>query len=275
MRDKAEAFDTYARFDLVAVGQPGWSSRTYRRWDPGDAWAGTDGDGRSHAFCVRGGPVLGWRQRAPGGSWRAPVDIGGAALAATLAVGANADGRLEVFAKNSGGGISTAYQTEPNGAFSPWVDFGGGPDVQGVPAVVTRPDGRMALFATTSTGVLWWSQDALNAGWSGPVALVDAAVTGPPTAALNDDGRAEVFYRADEGAASTVYVTRSGTWSAPPTGLGGDGTGPVAAPLARGLILLLGRDAGGRVTACRQRARPIRGSPAGPTPGCSPRGHRR
>ena len=167
-------------------------------------------------------------------------------------VGANADGRLEVFAKNSGGGISTTYQTAPNAGFSPWVDFGGGPDIQDAPAVVTQPGGTMMLFASTRTGVQWWPQQAPNGGWAGPTLLAGEPVTSAPSVALNADGRPEFFYRSTGGAVHTVYRTTQGTWSAP-VSLGGDGVGPVTALLAQGRIFLLARNALGGVSATWQQ----------------------
>jgi hypothetical protein len=304
--EKTAAFDAYLPFDGGAGGS-GWIERCYYRWGLGTAWAGSDGDGRAHAFCVRGGSVWNWRQTQPGGPWRSPVDIGGGPIAPNLAVGVNedgrvevfgvaldshdivtsyqlgiggpyspwvslgnpngpggphtgaptvgvnADGRLEVFAKNSGGGISTTYQTAPNAGFSPWVDFGGGPDVQETPAVVTRQGGTMELFARTRGGLRHWEQNAPNAGWSGPKELIADAVTSALSAALNADGRPEVFYRSVLGAVRTTYVTTQGTWSTPPTDLGGDGVGPVAALLAHELIFLLARNARGDISASWQR----------------------
>jgi LmbE family N-acetylglucosaminyl deacetylase len=168
-------------------------------------------------------------------------------------VGRNADGRLQVFAKNSGGGVSTTYQTATDGGFSPWVDFGGGPDVQEAPAVLLRADGRMMLFATTRTEVLAWTQSAPNAGWSPPSVLVSEPLTSAPSTALNADGRPESFHRTGAGAVRTIYVNTQGQWSTPPTGLGGDGVGPVAAVLVDGRIFLAACNAEGRISVTWQR----------------------
>lgn len=306
--DKTAAFDTYTPFDDDTGSDPdNWVNRSYYRWGMGTAWAGTDGSGTAHAFCVRGGSVWNWRQAGPGGAWQAPVDIGGGPIASNVVVGinadgrvevfgvsqdshdivtsyqvsqngpyspwvslgnpngpggqhtgqpfvgVNADGRLEVFVKNSGGGISTTYQTAPNAGFSPWVDFGGGPDIQDAPVVLLQQNGTMLLFASTRSGVLCWPQQAPNAGWLGRGSVVSETVTSSPTAALNADGRAEFFYRASSGAVHTVYRTAGGTWSSPATALGGDGVGPVGALLAQGRIFLLGRNAQGGISATWQQ----------------------
>jgi LmbE family N-acetylglucosaminyl deacetylase len=307
--DKTAAFDAYLPYDTGTGTDPNqyWVERAYYRWGSGTSWAGKDGAGTVHAFCVRGGSVWHWRQVGPGGPWQPPVDIGGGPISSNLVVaanadgrvevfgvakaghdivtsyqlgvngpyspwvslgnpngpggrytgapfvGANADGRLQVFAKNSGGGISTTYQTAPNAGFSAWTDFGGGPDIQETPAAVLRPTGTMMLFASTRTGVQWWPQQAPNAGWPGPTPLANETVTSAPSAALNADGRPEFFYRTTSGAVHTIYRTLQGTWSSPPTALGGDGVGPVSALLAQGRIFLLARNALGGVSATWQQ----------------------
>ncbi|MFL6145103.1 MAG: PIG-L family deacetylase [Labedaea sp.] len=311
--DQRAAFEVYHPFDPGAQDLD-WLGRNYPRWGHGTTWAGTDGDGRVHAFCVLGDAVWCWPQDQPGGAWRQPVNIGGGPIASNLAVGPNADGRLAVFAvslashdlvvsyqlgidgpyspwvslgnpngpgglhtgapavgvnadgrltafvKNSGGGISCTYQTAPNAGFSPWVDFGGGPDIQATPAVILGQDSRMALFATTRSSVLRWQQNSPNAGWSGPFQLASVAAASAVTAALNADGRIAVFYRSTLGVVHCIYQTTQGTWSSPPTVLGGDGIGPLATVCADQRIFLLSRNAfGGISTACQEG--PNRGFP--------------
>lgn len=306
--DKLAAFDAYLPFDSGTGTDPNqWVSRQYHRWGTGTTWAGVDAAGIAHAFTVQGGSVWNWRQTTPGGPWQPPVNIGGGPIATNLAVGpnadgrvevfgvalaghdivtsyqlgqngpyspwvslgnpngtggeytgppcvgVNADGRLEVFAKNSGGGISTTPQGTPNGGFLPWVDFGGGPDVQEAPAVALQQTGTMALFASTRGGVLWWPQQTPNAGWIAASTGANETVTSAPSVALNADGRPEFFYRTASGSVHTVYRTLQGAWSAPPTDLGGDGTGPVCALTAQGRIFLLGRNAQGGISATWQQ----------------------
>lgn len=173
------------------------------------------------------------------------------------AVGANADGRLQIFAKNSGGGVSTTYQTTVNGPFSPWLDLGGGPDVQGRPVCIPRPDGRMALFASRRTSIRMWTQTAPNGAWATPVDITADAITSSPTAARNADGRLEVFWRGQAGDVRTVFeLTVDGLWSGAPTSLGGPGgVGEVAAltmSSADDRILLLGSGPGGGIITTSQ-----------------------
>jgi LmbE family N-acetylglucosaminyl deacetylase len=309
--DKKTVFDKYAAHDNAAGQLPyTWLRRHFPRWSLGAGWMGRDGAGRLHAFSVQGGTVLNWRQPVAGSAFDGPLDIGGGPVAPSLAVGANqdgrvevfgvdldshnivtayqtgqgsgfsgwvdlgnpngpggqhtgapavgvnADGRLQVFAKNSGGGVSTIWQTSVNGTFSAWLDLGGGPDIQGTPVCVTRASGRMALFASTRTAIKMWWQTAPNGGWAGPADLVTDAVTSSPTAAPNEDGRLEVFWRGARGEVRTVYeLAVDGSWSAV-AGLGGPGgVGEVAAVTgADGRIVLVGRNSGGGVSTVSQKA---------------------
>jgi hypothetical protein len=205
------------------------------------------------------------------------VDLGnptatGATGTGTPVVGTNADGRLQVFVKNSGSGISTSWQTSINGTFSGWADFGG-TDVQGAPAVITRADGRMELFASTRGGVLNWSQVAANAGWTAQRTRVATPVSSSPTVAANADGRLEIFYRTTAGAVGTLFETTGGGWTTTTTDLGGDGgVGDVAAiTAADGRIFLMARNDSGALSTTWQVAvnAPFAGwtSLGGATPG--------
>jgi LmbE family N-acetylglucosaminyl deacetylase len=172
------------------------------------------------------------------------------------AVGVNDDGRLQVFAVNSGGGVSTTYQID-NGEFSAWEDFDGGDDVQGVPVCVTRPDGRMALFAWTRTGIRRWWQTSPNGSWDTAADLTYDSVTSAPTATLHADGRLAVFWRGVGGDVRTMSETAvNGPWSPAPTSLGGPGgIGEVAAIRASGVqdrIFLVARNEEGGISATSQ-----------------------
>jgi LmbE family N-acetylglucosaminyl deacetylase len=248
----------------------------WRQAKPGGSWTGPAGlgggpiaptlttgvdvDGRVRVFGVAldSHDVVTCAQTDDGFSrWRSlgnPNGPGGAHTGAP-SVGVNADGRLQVFAKNSGGGVSTTYETGEVEAFSSWVDFGGGPGVQETPALLLGGDGRMALFAVTRTGVLGWDQLAPNAGWSPASKLLEEPVTSAPSAVLNADGRPEFFHRAVGGEVHTAYVTPAGSWTIASTGLGGDGAGPVACALgADGRIVLAARNTDAGISVTWQRA---------------------
>ncbi len=200
------------------------------------------------SFMTTAGVFSGW------------VDLGnptatGATGTGTPIVGTNADGRMQVFVKNSGGGISTKWQTSVNGTFSGWLDMRGS-DVQGSPAVITRANGRMELFAATRGGVLNWSQVAPNANWTAATTRVTTAVSSSPTVAANADGRLEIFYRTTAGAVGTLYETTSGGWTTTTTNLAGNGgVGDIAATTAAdGRIFLMERDKAGALSTTAQTA---------------------
>jgi LmbE family N-acetylglucosaminyl deacetylase len=190
------------------------------------------------------------------------------------AVGTNADGRLQVFVKNSGGGVSTIHQTSPGGAFTPWSDFGGGPDVRGTPVCVSRPDGRLVMFAATRTGIRCWAQQQSNLGWAPMTDLVTGdSVTCSPTATLHADGRVAVFWRGLAGEVRTLHeLTAGGTWASTPESLGNPGglddVAVLRAPGEHGRIFLLAGDAHGGVSVAAQV------SPNGRCSGWTPLGGR-
>jgi hypothetical protein len=116
----------------------------------------------------------------------------------------NADGRLEVFDVGSDEALWHTWQLAPNGAWSEWASLGSTPLVAGGPAepvVGKNKDGRLEIFVTDASAVLWHSwQLALNGTWSGWASLgkLPELQPGPDTVipspvVENADGRLEVF----------------------------------------------------------------------------------
>ncbi|GAB3669435.1 hypothetical protein GCM10027589_36940 [Actinocorallia lasiicapitis] len=102
--------------------------------------------------------------------------------------GRSADGRLEVFAAGAGG-VHHAWQTAPNGGWSPWENLGGPQNAQ--LAIVPNNDGRLELFALSNSTLDHIWQTAPNAGWS---SWQNFGTGGHRIAAANNaDGRIEVF----------------------------------------------------------------------------------
>ncbi|MFO0759865.1 MAG: phage tail tip lysozyme [Byssovorax sp.] len=136
----------------------------------------------------------------------------GGSIAGDPAVGANADGRLEVFALGPKGNMVTTFQTEPNGGWSGWFSLGG--NLEGRPAVANNEDGRIELFARSAGNTLehaW--QDSPN-GKIGNFATMGGTWTSDPTVARNEDGRLEVFAIGNDGALHHAYqVKANGGWS--------------------------------------------------------------
>ncbi|MFJ4188362.1 PIG-L family deacetylase [Kitasatospora sp. NPDC089509] len=313
---KGVFFSEYASHDHSSGNYSAdWFSRMYYRWSRGTSWAGLNQDGRPQVFVVRAGALYTyWRQ--PDGSWSGSLRLAdpGGRLAPGIAVGSNADGRLEVFArrltdhhivslpqaapnggwsdswadhgnpnsglgnedqvgvpvvaddqdgrleifvKNGGGGLSSTWQTAPNGGWSStWADQGGS-DVQDPVTAIRNGVGAIEVFASTRSGILGWWQTAPNGAFSGPGQIPNARPASAPKAVLDQDGRIELAYReADTGTMLVSYqVQPGGSWSRSPAPLGGHGgVGEPAAANLGGQVVLFERNRGGGVSTTAQTA---------------------
>jgi hypothetical protein len=74
-------------------------------------------------------------------------------VASSIAVGQNADGRLELFLAASDSELWHRWQTDP-GQWSPWANLGG-IIVTSDPTVGHNADGRLELFVRASDNELW------------------------------------------------------------------------------------------------------------------------
>jgi hypothetical protein len=125
----------------------------------------------------------------------------------------NADGRLEVFIKDSDGDLATKVQTSPSGNFGGWMGFTAG-DLIETPTAILRADGRIEVFSATRTKVKHWIQSGPN----GPISYDNqftptVYAVGAPSAGLNQDGRPEIFYRkAGDGVLWTTWQMSNGWW---------------------------------------------------------------
>lgn len=174
-------------------------------------------DGRLEVFAVadQGGWAV-WHawQATPGGQWSGWRSFGppGSGASGMLTVGANDDGRLELFSSeepNKGsavffeGHMFHRYQHTPGGGWSNWESLGTGVagDV-GFPVLGRNADGRLELFMGAN-GVVWhgWQRSpADSTSWSPWARLrhdtetfVDLAV------GANADGRLVVVATNDRG----------------------------------------------------------------------------
>src|SRR5258708_23703237 len=141
----------------------------------GGAAVGQNLDGRLELFATvsgaQGPELVHIWQTSPNGGWSAWSNLGAPAaqFLGFPAVGHNADGRLEVFARvglMSTGELWHIWQTAPNG-WSTWSNLGGEVGAH-VLAVGQNQDGRQEVFAISSVGTLrhiW--QTMPNGGWGG------------------------------------------------------------------------------------------------------------
>ena len=110
----------------------------------------------------------------------------------TPVLASNADGRLQVFAVNAGGGLSSRWQTG-NGDWVDWEDFEG-TDLLDPCNALLDSSGRIEVIAATRTGLTLWRQTVPNGSIvRGPIPGL--APASPATFAVNADGRPEVHYR--------------------------------------------------------------------------------
>lgn len=140
-------------------------------------------DGRLELWVVdaAGGVSTTWKLATNPNSGWAPwsdflAEVGGLpAGARDVCVAPLPDGRLELWVSDAGGGLSTCWKltTNPNSAWSPWNDFLGevGDLPGGAAALAVAPlaDGRLELWAVTTSGDVWscWKTTTNpNSGWT-------------------------------------------------------------------------------------------------------------
>ena len=181
---------------------------------------GRNADGRLEVFAVGSANTFQadlvhiW-QVAPNSPWSGWASLGGRWKLTAPAVGRNADGRLEVFARAEDDSLWHIWQTAPSSGWSNWMPLGNG--IVGAPVVISNADGRMEVFVRGRDALIWhiW-QTSPNGGWSGWAPLGRLAGQGIPSVGLNADGRLEVFAATGAvlyGRLGHVWQTANGGWS--------------------------------------------------------------
>ena len=200
---------------------------------------GNNADGRLEVFARRMSDhhIVTAFQTQPNGGWvTAWVDFGSpnAGLSNADQIGVptasrNADGRMQIFVKNGGGGLSTKAQTAVNGNWGGWVDLHG-TDAQDAIAAVLNPRGRIEVFAATTTGVLHWAQTQSNGAFTLDT-LSTPAPASPPQVAIAANDALQLVYRQENSAEVAIFPQASsgGPFNATPAILAGQtGLGEVA-----------------------------------------------
>jgi hypothetical protein len=172
-------------------------------------------DGRLEAFALAEDGNL-WHvwQHSANGSWSAWQSLsrpGGVTIGRELAAVANPDGRLEVFSPDSNGNIWHLYQQD-SGGWSSWkrIDAPPGTPLDNLSiAAVLRSTGITLLAQDRERRVWSTAQDLATAdGWGDWMRLGDprtADLQPAMAAALNQDGRAEVFAVAADGGVHHIF----------------------------------------------------------------------
>ncbi len=157
----------------------------------------------------------------------------------TPAAAAYADGRVAVFVRDAGGGVSRTEQ-DADGRWGAWSRLGGSGVVDGL-AAVTGPSGQPEVFGTTVSSVVHWAGT-----WDSSYPSTTPA--SPPSVAVGPDGSVTVVHTV-AGTGEIVRTTRSGgSWSPPVRTPGPGGPGQPAAVHAREGVVVVGRDATGAVS---------------------------
>jgi LmbE family N-acetylglucosaminyl deacetylase len=178
---------------------------------------------------------------------RRPRELG------TPAAAVDADGRLHVFARNFGQGLSTRAEGFPD--WGPWRDLGG-EFLQDMPRALTTSAGCVEVYVPNKKTVVRWYQKEPRA----PYTRDDTLRTGPVASCgfgvvPSDGDRTALYFRAAESAKVLAYRQaehRTG-WPSRPADLGGHrGTGAPAALWRPGRgaddALLVHRDTRGMLT---------------------------
>ncbi|HET9655467.1 MAG TPA: PIG-L family deacetylase [Kineosporiaceae bacterium] len=221
-------------------------------------------DGRLQVFALRvdAHDIITAHQTPPSLAFSGWTSLGnpdgpGAPYTGMPAAARNADGRLEVWCRNSNGGLSTCFQHTLDGPFGGWLDLGGGPYLSDeAPAVVTDAQDRLHVFAMGRDGVVHWYQNAPN----GAMVLDAAWSTDPPAATpsavrLADGRGAVVVRRAVDGALLlAVESAADGSWTSTFTDLDGPGGygEPALACAADGRLVVVARAPGGSLVTDHQ-----------------------
>jgi hypothetical protein len=183
-----------------------------------ELWAVDAAGGVSTTWKLTTQPNANW---APWGDFLA--EVGALPVGARQVAAARLpDGRLELWAVDAAGGVSTTWKltTQPNASWAPWSDFlaevGALPSGARQVAVAALPDARLELWAVDEAGGLfttWKLTTAPNASWAPwedfqaevgalPAAAQQAAVTRLP------DGRLELWaVDAEDGLSTTWKLT--------------------------------------------------------------------
>ena len=191
-------------------------------------------------------------QTAPSNGWSGWASLGAPPddFFGPLALGANADGRLELFAPEAFAGgdqeIWHRWQRTPGGNWSGWSSMGsagGGELLTSVPVLGRNADGRLELFVVAGDGAVWHSwQTAPNDGWS-PWSSLGSQGGGFADLGVgrNADGRLELFATLQDGTDlwRRCQTAPNNGWS-PWENLGSVATGTIQGPT-------LASDADGRL----------------------------
>jgi serine/threonine protein kinase len=133
-----------------------------------------------------------------------------------VAAALNADNSPELLAVAKNGGLAADHFA--GGAWQGWQQLPGGTVFAGVPAAALAKDGRLMVFARTTSGLTdyFYQASPNSAAWNGPVQLGDRQITSAPAVIAWPDGHLQVFARLPDGTlgqASQLSASSETGWS--------------------------------------------------------------
>ncbi len=155
------------------------------------------------------------RQTAPGGGFGTWESLGSPGdVIGVPALGRNVGGCLEMYALNSAGGISNAFQSTPNGPITGWDHISGGPNVLGQPTVFLSSNDLLNVFADNNGQIAHWTQPP-GEGTSPDPDFPAVETVGTPSPAMqgNDNGILVIREHGDGALGISRESSPGGTWS--------------------------------------------------------------
>jgi hypothetical protein len=258
-----QVFAIGADCQLWHTWQTGNAQGSWNPWAPLGTPAGVsllhvtavrDTNAKPRVFCVAGdGATYEIKEQESGGTtrWSRWRNLGGNASSPPVGF-AYGDKDIDLIAIDASGHLEHDTWTQrPEPQWSGWRALGG-PAVIGEPAVVGGRYNREEIFATMANGSLAeWVQPTAGSSTL-QQAIIPGHLTGSPTAAVNPDGRLEVFADGDDGALQIAIETSPDSGTLTPWlplnegGINGLVAGSVAAAYNQaGALTLVGLNAAG------------------------------
>jgi uncharacterized protein (TIGR03437 family) len=176
-------------------------------------------------------------------SW---INLGGAITGRPTAA-KNADGRVEVFARNTDNSVGHIAQNATGSSkWAAWANLGGA--VISDPVVGVNQDGRLEVFALGRDNAIWHAAQAAagSASWSAWSSLGGQGKDDPAVSA-NADGRLEVFIHTTSNSLWHVWqTTPGGSWSAGEELVGDVARAPFLSRNSDGRLILFTGDSDGK-----------------------------
>jgi hypothetical protein len=195
-------------------GWTGWGEIDAAFASASNPSVGKNADGRLGVFAIGTDGQIhhAWEQTAGAGNYTNFVPLGGKAVG-NAAVGLNSDGNLEVFVIGTDGATYHRWQdpSVSGGWISDWVSLGGG--FVSNPTVLQHPDGNLEVFGVGTNYQAYhaWHDATEPGGWTQWYAMggdLDSDIG----AAIDTEGRAEIFALDDSGVLLHDFEEASGQW---------------------------------------------------------------